>query len=1486
MYKIKLDGKILYYPGDREAAVINPELDLQTGYAGELTLKVPALNPLYNDIHNRKSMISVYRDKTEIFYGEVRTREKDRFKNQPIKATGALSFLADTILPQQEWHDMSPREMLDAWLQLHNNQVEDRKKIYIGVVTIHDSNDSLYRITDRENTLEAIREKLVDRLGGYLRLRHEEDKLYLDWINIQEYGKYCEQPIQFGENLLDYSETMTADDVITALIPLGAAIEQETDENASEFERLEKNVDITSVNDGKDYIYSKEAVESFGWVWKTEKWDDVATPANLLKKATEYLTTQQYENLVISLTAVDLSLFGQDYDSFDIGDRVLCNAIPYGMKKVLPVMEMKIPLQQPDQAQLTLGENLQQSFTDQTTGTFTQIRQETTEAGRVQASWMKSAIDNLTKQMTGAKGGYKLTEFDENGLWLRDLYMDAPDKEQATNILQINKNGIGGSHNGYNGPYTIGMTLDGQIIGERILAGSVKTEALSTECKNYIETKISDGDSANKTAILKEVTTSLKAMDGKITLSVSSLEQQLERKSGNWYGNYEPTSENNPASAWTTDELRKEHERDLFFNTTTGYAYQYQKNDSNEYGWVRVKDKDIEAAQSTAESALSKIEVQEGLITAEVSRAKGEEEKLRSAITLTETNILSTVSKTYATQEMANKLYANAVQEGQDAADQAEKNAKDDTDTKLKNYSTTVEMNSAINQAADSISLEVSKKYATTGQLEEKYTDAVKAGQDAANAAESNATKAGQTAASNAETNATKAGQAAADQAEKNAKADTDTKLLNYSTTLEMNSAIKQAADSISLEVSKTYTTTVQVEEKYNAAVKAGQDAANAAESNATKAGQNAANNAEKNAKADTDEKLKSYSTTEQMTAAIKMATDNITLEVTTVRQAVSEKNGNFYGSKIPTTSNEPASSWTSDDLKSLHIGDIYYDITTGYAYRYTYKVPGLKITFSSDSRTESVNYDYVKIYYSDNGTMKLAAKLGGTDIAGASVFVPSSEFYVYWRTDTSSDSFYGFKIASVTGTTGEATGTIENLPNYTATELTKGTYPESPNHGSYGNNINLLWKCSGTTSGSKTASWERIQDQDISVAKAQADAAQTTANTAKNTADTAKSTAETAISRITVAENSITSEVSRAKGAESALGSRITQTETEIESKVSAGEIASSINQTAQSVKIDASKIDFNGIVTANNYFKILTDGSMECISGKIGGFWIDSTSLYAYATGYYKMEINSSEKKLRISDGSVCQIAHKGTNRNTVVIGGATTTALFGDIDCADGTFDSIKTRSIKATTASNFNAISSSSTITASGKIKSSSHIEASGHFYNTGSGNDLSDLSVRGTKKRIFDTKDYGMQAFYCYEMASPIFGDIGKATISDDGICLIDLDDVFQESINAEITYYVFLQKESDGDCWVEEKAPTHFVVKGTPGLEFSFEIKAMQTNYEHMRFADASETAYDRAVEELDFDYTAEEIEISEPDYETELGNDRVTIINQMEAAA
>lgn len=208
---------------------------------------------------------------------------------------------------------------------------------------------------------------------------------------------------------------------------------------------------------------------------------------------------------------------------------------------------------------------------------------------------------------------------------------------------------------------------------------------------------------------------------------------------------------------------------------------------------------------------------------------------------------------------------------------------------------------------------------------------------------------------------------------------------------------------------------------------------------------------------------------------------------------------------------------------------------------------------------------------------------------------------------------------------------------------------------------------------------------------------------------------------------------------------------------------------------------------------------------------------------------------------------------------------------------------TGAVHASSASIGTSVSANS-VSTSKKVEAGTHVEASGHFYSAGTGTDLADLSVRGTKKRILSTKNYGTQAFYCYEMASPIFGDIGEATIPEDGICLIDIDDIFQESTNVRIEYYVFLQKEGDGDCWVDQKEQTYFTVKGTPGLKFAFEVKARQADYEHMRFADASETAYDRAIDtdmpEPDY---SKSLEISEPDYEKELLNNRKKIIDEME---
>lgn len=269
----------------------------------------------------------------------------------------------------------------------------------------------------------------------------------------------------------------------------------------------------------------------------------------------------------------------------------------------------------------------------------------------------------------------------------------------------------------------------------------------------------------------------------------------------------------------------------------------------------------------------------------------------------------------------------------------------------------------------------------------------------------------------------------------------------------------------------------------------------------------------------------------------------------------------------------------------------------------------------------------------------------------------------------------------------------------------------------------------------------------------------------------------------------------------------------------------------------------------------------------------YIDTGYLAGWEVGHKKLSANGTYGEVTL-DASSGEIYSK-TNTGVYVPGYGT---LYGTrirgINLYTGT---VHASSVSISTSVSADSVSTSK------KVKAGTHVEASGHFYSTGTGTDLADLSVRGTKKRILSTKNYGTQAFYCYEMASPIFGDIGEASISEDGTCLIDIDDIFQESTNVGIEYYVFLQKEGDGDCWVDKKEQTYFIVKGTPGLKFAFEIKARQADYEHMRFADASEMAYDRAIDtdmpEPDY---GESLEVSEPDYEKELFTDRENIIDEM----
>lgn len=132
-----------------------------------------------------------------------------------------------------------------------------------------------------------------------------------------------------------------------------------------------------------------------------------------------------------------------------------------------------------------------------------------------------------------------------------------------------------------------------------------------------------------------------------------------------------------------------------------------------------------------------------------------------------------------------------------------------------------------------------------------------------------------------------------------------------------------------------------------------------------------------------------------------------------------------------------------------------------------------------------------------------------------------------------------------------------------------------------------------------------------------------------------------------------------------------------------------------------------------------------------------------------------------------------------------------------------------------------------ISLAGRVNASSNVTI-------GTSSLSADLKVYGTKSRAVVTEDYADRLLYAYETPSPLFGDVGEGVIADDGKCYVYLDPIFAETINTN-QYQVFLQKYGSGDCWISKRHPGWFVVEGTPGLSFGWELKAKQADFDQRR---------------------------------------------------
>lgn len=486
IFEANVDNNLLYYSGDETYVITNDSLELALNEAGSFEFDIPRSNLRFDDFKIRSSMIQVKQNDKEIFYGEVREITDNFDFTRHIYAVGELGFLFDSIQPQKRYQ-CSPLEMFTELINIHNSQVEPKKRFEVGEVSVSDANDYIYHYTNREDTLTALREKLCEPLNGYLKITKVDGVRYINLVPISRYGVLSSQEIQFGENLMDYVANNSGASIATAIVPTGAMLDDEQRTERA-VEGLDEYVTIvgTGVDDyhkkvDDDFLVNDKAIKQFGYIRVTKEWSDVTTPEMLKKKAIEWLEKIQYSELILEVSAFDFNLLDVNIDSYDLGDRVSVWAVPFGMENVVfPIQKKKICMSDLSKNRTTLGNTYTKSYTSQASTAMDGLLDEIPEVSPL----LKMAKDNsLAVLLAETTGGHVVYEYNATHSYIEAINVcDSAKIENSLNRWVWNKNGFGFmSRKNTDDKWsdlTVAITMDGRIVADFVAAGAMSGDRI------------------------------------------------------------------------------------------------------------------------------------------------------------------------------------------------------------------------------------------------------------------------------------------------------------------------------------------------------------------------------------------------------------------------------------------------------------------------------------------------------------------------------------------------------------------------------------------------------------------------------------------------------------------------------------------------------------------------------------------------------------------------------------------------------------------------------------------------------------------------------------------------------------------------------------------------------------------------------------------------------------------------------------------------
>lgn len=397
MYKIYADDTLIYDSHSEDYKLGKGTVSLETNKSGAFVFSVYPDHFYYDKFVKLKTVITVYKSGKILFRGRILNDVTDYWNNKVISCEGELGFLQDSVIRPFDFSG-SPRELLTQLIREHNSQVDEFKRFKVGSVTVVDENEYIARRSSGyADTLSTLNSATVgSALGGYLYITHENDGTEITPTihYLEDFVKVSSQTIKFGENLKNYTKTIKAESIVTAIIPLGATTGDE-----------DTRLTIKDVNDGIDYLYSEVGVALYGWIIKPVVWEDVTLSSNLYRKAQQYLETAVNQTITIELNAIDLHMLDQSIESFKIGEYVRVISKPHNFDSTLLCNKQTIDLLKPENDSIVLG-YLVSTFTEANTS----LGADVTALGKEVSSIKQDARSIKMRVETQDK---KLSEFDQ-----------------------------------------------------------------------------------------------------------------------------------------------------------------------------------------------------------------------------------------------------------------------------------------------------------------------------------------------------------------------------------------------------------------------------------------------------------------------------------------------------------------------------------------------------------------------------------------------------------------------------------------------------------------------------------------------------------------------------------------------------------------------------------------------------------------------------------------------------------------------------------------------------------------------------------------------------------------------------------------------------------------------------------------------------------------------------------------------------------------